>query len=72
MNRKTIDRYVRQLPFVPFRVRTADGSAYAVAHRDFVSINDDGRELMVWTDRGMAVIDCLLISVIEEESGEQT
>lgn len=69
MNKATVGRYVGKLPFTPFRVRAADGSAFSIRHRDFVSVSEDGRELQTWTDTGMVVVDCLLIAVIEEVSG---
>lgn len=69
MNKATVGRYVAKLPFTPFRVRAADGSVFTIRHRDFVSVSTDGRELQIWTDTGMVVVDCLLISVIEEGFG---
>ncbi len=51
---------------VPFDLKTADGSVYAVKHPDFVSVGDaeDG-VVVVHTDSGLAILSLGNITAIE-------
>lgn len=52
---------------VPFELKTADGSVYAVKHRDFVSVGaaEDDVVVVVHTDSGLAILSLPNITAIE-------
>jgi hypothetical protein len=51
---------------VPFQLKTADGSVYAVKHPDFISVSEgtDG-VVVVHTESGLAILALPNITVIE-------
>jgi hypothetical protein len=67
MTKRQIRNWVQRHPFIPFRVRTVPGVAYEVFHPDFMLLDDNARELTVWTrDRLRQDVNVLLISAIEQ------
>lgn len=53
-------------PFAPFTIRMADGRAFEVSHRDFVSRSPSGRTVIVHHENeNYSVLDLLLMSEIE-------
>ena len=53
-------------PFQPFTIRMADGRAFEVRHRDFVSRSPSGRTVIVHHDNdNFSVLDMLLMSELE-------
>ena len=56
-------------PFQPFTVRMADGNAYPVPARDFVSLAPNGRTLVIFGEAGkIKLLDSMLVTEIERES----
>ena len=69
MNKNTIKEAIESQPFHPFTVRMADGNAYPVPARDFVSLAPNGRTLVVFGEAGkIKLLDSLLVTEIERES----
>jgi hypothetical protein len=59
---------LHQHPFQPFVIRMADGRAFEVRHRDFVSRSPSGRTVIVHHDNeNYSVLDLLLMSELEVE-----
>jgi len=57
---------LHQSPFQPFRIRMADGRAFDVSHRDFVSRSPSGRTVIVHHENeNYSVLDLLLMSELE-------
>ena len=57
-------------PFQPFTVRMADGNAYPVPARDFVSLSPNGRTLVIFgAGNKIKLLDCLLVTEIERVAG---
>jgi hypothetical protein len=57
---------LHQNPFQPFIIRMADGRAFEVRHRDFVSRSPSGRTVIVHHDNeNYSVLDLLLMSELE-------
>jgi hypothetical protein len=57
---------LHQLPFQPFTIRMADGRAFEVKHRDFVSRSPSGRTVVVHHENeNFSVLDLLLMSELE-------
>lgn len=53
----------RATPFRPFTIRLADGRAYEVPHREFISFSPTGRTIIVHQlDDTYGVIDLLLVT----------
>ena len=51
---------------VPFELKTADGSVYAVKHPDFVSVGTaEDDVVVVHTDSGIAILSLANITAIE-------
>jgi hypothetical protein len=53
-------------PFHPFTIHLADGRAFLVPHREFVSYSPSGRTLVVHqTDDSFSILDLLLVTELE-------
>ncbi len=60
---------LHQVPFQPFTIRMADGRAFEVSQRDFVSRSPSGSTAIVHHDKeNYSVLDLLLMSELEIES----
>jgi len=74
----TIDQFqtiLHQVPFQPFIIRMADGRAFEVKHRDFVSRSPSGRTVIVHHENeNFSVLDLLLMSELEVQptNGQST
>lgn len=57
---------LHQNPFQPFTIRMADGRAFDVRHRDFVSRSPSGRTVIVHHENeNYSALDLLLMSELE-------
>jgi hypothetical protein len=66
---------LHQNPFLPFTIRMADGRAFDVPHRDFVSRSPSGRTVIVHHENeNYSVLDLLLMSELEVQrtNGQST
>ncbi len=74
MTKEAIKNTLKAVPFIPFRVMTADGRVYHVPEPDFASLSPSGRTLIVH-GQGDEIwwLDSLLITTIEryEPTGQQ-
>jgi len=53
-------------PFRPFTIHLADGRAYVVPHRDFVSLSPGGRIIIVYqSDDSFSILDLFLVTDLE-------
>ncbi len=69
MSKDTIREAINAQPFQPFTVRMADGNAYPVPARDFVSLAPNGRTLIIFGEAGkIKLLDSILVTEIERES----
>jgi hypothetical protein len=60
---------LHQSPFQPFTIRMADGRAFEVSHRDFVSRSPSGRTVIVHhNNENYSVLDLLLMTEVEVNS----
>ena len=72
MSKDTIKEAINAQPFQPFTVRMADGNSYSVPARDFVSLQPNGRTLLIWGEAGkIKLLDSMLVAEIEKESNGQ-
>ena len=72
MSKDTIKEAINAQPFQPFIVRMADGNAYPVPARDFVSLQPNGRTLLIWGEAGkIKLLDSMLVTEIEKDSNGQ-
>jgi hypothetical protein len=72
MNKNTIKEAIESQPFQPFTVRMADGNAYPVPARDFVSLAPNGRTLIIFGEAGkIKLLDSMLVTEIEREDNGQ-
>jgi len=72
MSKDTIKEAINAQPFQPFTVRVADGNAYPVPARDSVSLQPNGRTLLIWGEAGkIKLLDSMLVTEIEKESNGQ-
>ena len=70
MSKDTIREAISAQPFQPFTVRMADGNAYPVPARDFVSLSPNGRTLVIFGESNkIKLLDCVLVPEIEREAG---
>jgi len=70
MSKDTIREAISAQPFQPFTVRMADGNAYPVPARDFVSLSPNGRTLVIFgAGNKIKLLDCLLVTEIERVAG---
>ena len=66
MRKDTIKEVLNAQPFQPFTVRMADGNAYLVPARDFVSLSPNGRTLVIFGEAGkIKLLDSMLVTEIE-------
>ncbi len=72
----TIDKLrdlLRTQPFVPFRIRLADGRNVDVPHPDSVSLDPRGRVAHVFRSDGRSeFIDMMLVASLELRNGHAT
>lgn len=69
MNHDTLREYRDAVPFVPFTIRIADGRAFRVPHRDYLSISPSSHTVIVHKlAGGHHVLNSLLISDIEPDA----
>ena len=53
-------------PFRPFVIHLADGRAFTIPHRDFVSQSPGGRTIIVYgSDESFSVLDLFLVTELE-------
>ena len=53
-------------PFRPFIIHLADGRAFTIPHRDFVSQSPGGRTIIVYgSDESFSVLDLFLVTELE-------
>jgi hypothetical protein len=53
-------------PFRPFTIRLADGRAFPIHHRDFISISPVGRIIIVYDSDGSAsILDLNLVAELQ-------
>lgn len=58
----------RANPFLPYRIRLADGETIRVPHPDFVAISPSGRMAMAYSPDGeMHIIDIFLVTSLAVE-----
>jgi hypothetical protein len=61
-----IQRLKDEKPFQPFRILTADGRSYDVAHPDFLGRSSSERLMVVgMPDGSFATLDLLLVTAIQ-------
>ena len=62
-----IRELVHAVPFLPFTLLVAGGTAIQVAHPDFIALSPTGRTLIVYPVEGKAhkLVDVMLISQID-------
>jgi hypothetical protein len=66
MNIETLRERLRARPFRPFWIHTADGGRVPVEHEEFVAIEPEGSEVMVYLpDRRHQYVDTSLIARLE-------
>jgi hypothetical protein len=71
---------VRAVPFQPFRVKLAGGQAFTVRHPENIACDVRGRDMTLYDDDGMHLLEMLLVELIEpmpsapapDDSGEGT
>jgi len=56
---------VRAEPFRSFTVKLAGGRSFTVKHPENVACSTNGREMAVFDDEGMHLVEMLLVEVIE-------
>ncbi|MGO9921997.1 MAG: hypothetical protein ACLQIB_45785 [Isosphaeraceae bacterium] len=65
---------VRQMqtaqPFRPFIVRLADGRAFEVRHPELIACSLNGREMVVYDEAGMHMLEMLLVAEITRTQAE--
>jgi hypothetical protein len=53
-------------PFRPFVIHLADGRAFTIPHRDFVSQSPGGRTIIVYgSDESFSILDLFLVTELE-------
>jgi hypothetical protein len=55
---------MRAQPFLPFAVKLADGRSFQVNHPEFIAASPNGREMVIYDDAGMSLIDMRLVAEI--------
>ena len=63
---------LRKLPFQPFTLRLVDGRVLPVPHPDFVAVSNRRVVVIEPDDRGMSILEPLLIVSIEYASAAQS
>ena len=68
MKGKQLQEYIRQIPFVPFDIKTSDERIYTVDHPEFISITRDLSTLLYQTleDDRTVWIDTASIVALEQ------
>jgi hypothetical protein len=62
---------VRAEPFRPFLVKLAGGRSFTVRHPENVACSVNGREMTVYDDQGVHLVEMLLVEVLEPASPEE-
>ena len=63
---------VRAEPFRPFLVKLADGRSFEVRHPENIACATNGREMTIYDDDGMHLIEMLLVVEMAPRSGPAT
>lgn len=59
------------VPFRPFRIKMADGTAFSIPHPDFLAYNPAGRTCVVLTETDeLHILDLLLMTELEVPRSE--
>lgn len=59
-------------PFRPFTIHLADGRAFTIPHRDFLSHSPTGRTIIVYhPNDSFSIIDLLLVTELEVHGSTQ-
>ena len=73
MELSAIREAVRQQPFVPFRLKMADGSDVLVRHPEMIAIPEAGRRVVVFNEYdALTILDPLLIVSINFPATQQS
>jgi hypothetical protein len=59
-------------PFRPFLVKLADGRQFRVTHPELVACSKNGREMVLYEDDGMHLIEMLLVVEMTPQPGPTT
>jgi hypothetical protein len=58
---------IQAVPFVPFRIQTANGKSFLVHHRDFILAASDAPHVIVEEPNGRVhTINIMLVTSVEE------
>ena len=55
---------MRAQPFRPFAVRLADERTFRVDHPEFIAVSPNGREMAIYDNEGMSLIDMMLVAEV--------
>jgi len=63
--RDQLRQMVTTQPFRPFMVKLAGGRSFTVRHPELVACSVNGREMTVYDDAGVHLVEMLLVEVME-------
>jgi hypothetical protein len=66
--REQIRQMVRAEPFQPFTVNLAGGRSFTVRHPENIACSVNGREMVVYDDKGMHLVEMLLVEAVQPPS----
>ena len=68
MNHDVLREFRDAVPFIPFRIRVADGRTFHVPHRDYLSISPTSRTVIVHKKAGgFHTLNSMLITEIDPD-----
>jgi hypothetical protein len=56
---------MHQEPFRPFSIIMSDGRSFLIKHPDFIAYSPNGRDLTIYEDENMHLIEMLLVAEIK-------
>ncbi len=69
--RDQLRQMVSAQPFRPFLIQLAGGRSFAVQHPELVACSVNGREMTVYDDDGVHLVEMLLVEVMERTEAAQ-
>ena len=64
--REQLRAFLTRQPFRPFRIILGCDRTFTVRHPELASCSIDGREMVVYDDDGMHLLEMLMVEILED------
>lgn len=64
--REQLRAFQTRQPFLPFRITLGSGRTITVRHPELAACSTNGREMVVYDDDGMHLLEMLMVEILED------